>query len=59
MHQKIIEAVRERYSDDLESIRRAKKSGFFELILVAIGQYDLLKRILKHLEDKGPGNGNG
>ena len=50
MHPKIIEAINERFrGEDSGAITRARRAGFYELILVSLGQYDLLKQILGQL----------
>lgn len=51
MHPNIIKAIDERYKGaNPKAITRAQKAGTFELILVSLGNYDLLQKILEELK---------
>ena len=53
MHPKVIEAVKERYrGGNPAAINRAKKAGTFELIIVNLGNHDLLSQILNELQNQ-------
>jgi len=56
MHPKIIEAINDKYrGEDSVAIARAKRAGTYELILVSLGQYDLLKQILEQIKLRSHG----
>jgi hypothetical protein len=53
MHPKIIEAVKDKYrGGNQAAINRAKRAGTFELILVSLGNHDLLSQILNELQSQ-------
>ena len=50
MQHEIIEAVRERYESNPKAIKRSQAAGTFELILVSLAQYDLLREIAESMK---------
>ena len=49
MQPKIIAAVSERYQSDGKAIKRAQTAGTFELIMVLLGIYDLMRQLVESM----------
>jgi len=49
MCQKIVDSIRETYTKNTSSIRRAKQSGIFPLIVLTLNNFDLNRKILDEL----------
>jgi len=49
MQPKIITAVSERYQNDSKAIKRAQAAGTFELIMVSLGMYDLMRQLVESM----------
>ena len=50
IHTHFVQAARQKYNHNSKAIIRAKREGTFELIFIALGQYDLLHQISTELK---------